>query len=76
MQDPFTLQVAKREKFCDRDKEKAELLDHIRNNHHVVLSAKRKIGKSSLVEQVFNEIEQEGILTVYADLFSVTSEKV
>jgi AAA+ ATPase superfamily predicted ATPase len=75
MQDPFTLQVAKREKFCDRNKEKAELLDHIRNNHQVVLSAKRKIGKSSLVEQVFNEIEQEGILTVYADLFSVTSEK-
>ncbi|MEW6585543.1 MAG: ATP-binding protein, partial [Nitrospirota bacterium] len=74
MRDPFTLQVAKGEKFCDRDKEKAELLDHIRNGHHVVLSAKRRMGKSSLVEQVFSEIEKEGVLVVYADLFSITSE--
>ena len=75
MSDPFTLLVAKQEKFCDRDNERVELIDHIRNIHNVVLSAKRRMGKSSLVEQVFTEVEREGILTVYADFFPVTSER-
>ncbi|MEW6738291.1 MAG: AAA family ATPase [Nitrospirota bacterium] len=74
MINPFTIGIVTGKDFCDRIEEKKTLLRHIKNSQNVVLYAKRLIGKSSLVKQVLNEITEEGILTAYANVFSISSE--
>lgn len=75
MVNPFTLGIVTGDDFCDRTEEKKKLLTYIRNNHNVVLYAKRLIGKSSLVKQVLKEASRDGIMVVYANIFRISSEK-
>ena len=60
--------------FCDREKETEELISLINNGNNVVLKAKRRIGKSSLIFHIFNN---EGIInrynTLYVDIFGTKS---
>ena len=60
--------------FCDREKETEELISLINNGNNVVLKAKRRIGKSSLIFHIFNN---EGIKnrynTLYVDIFGTKS---
>lgn len=74
MQNPFTIGIAKEEDFCNRKQELADLLNYARNGQNIVLYSPRRYGKSSLVNQVLKELEKEGVLTVYVDLFPVSSE--
>lgn len=75
MQNPFTIGIAKNEDFCNRQQELADLVNYAKNGQNVVLYAPRRYGKSSLVRQVLRELETAGFLTVYVDLFSVSSEQ-
>ena len=75
MQNPFSLQLVKDEDFCDRQKEIEDLLLFAKNGQNLVLFSPRRMGKSSLILQVLKELKKEGYLTVYIDLFPVSSEK-
>lgn len=48
--------------FCDREKETAMLKDYVANGVNVTLVSPRRIGKTGLVEHLFN---QEDINTRY-----------
>lgn len=75
MINPFTLGIVTGNDFCNRSQEKRELASRAMNSQNVVLCAKRLIGKSSLVKQVLKEVAQQGLLTVYTNIFSISSEK-
>lgn len=75
MFNPFSIGIVIGSDFCNREKERETLLQHIRSMQSVVLSAKRRIGKSSLVTQVLNEIGNENILPIYASFFKISSEQ-
>jgi AAA+ ATPase superfamily predicted ATPase len=75
MRNPFNIGVAQeKEDFCNRIVEKEDLLGYARNAQKVVLYSPRRFGKSSLLYQVQKELGKEGVLNVYADFFSITSE--
>lgn len=48
--------------FCDREKETAMLKDYIANGINVTLISPRRIGKTGLVEHLF---QQKDIMTQY-----------
>jgi hypothetical protein len=75
MRNPFTLGIAQREDFCNREQEMEDLLRHARNGDPVVLFSPRRYGKSSLIRLVLERLEEEGFLTVYVDLFPIASEQ-
>ena len=59
--------------FCDREKELADLISYAGSNSNVVLFSPRRYGKTSLTKRVHNNLESDGVLTAYCDLFGVTS---
>lgn len=74
MANPFTMRViAPDSPFCDRAEDLRNLGRHAANQANVVVFSPRRYGKTSLVRKVQAEIEKEGFLTFYADLFMVTS---
>ena len=75
MANPFTIGIARRESFCNRKKEINDLLNFAENGQDVVLYSPRRYGKSSLVFQVLNELKKKNYLTVYVDLFPISSEQ-
>lgn len=75
MRNPFTLGIAHRKDFCNREKEIKDLLRYARNGNNVILFSPRRYGKSSLIKIVLELLEEEGFLAVYVDLFPITSEQ-
>lgn len=74
MANPFTMRVIKPDSpFCNRDEALRELSRHAANQANVVLFSPRRFGKTSLVKRIQAQIEKEGFLTFYTDLFMVTS---
>lgn len=63
--------------FCNRAREQKQLLEFIMASQNVLLYSHRRTGKSSLIKQVFQNINDQGhaINTVYVDLYGTTSEK-
>ena len=59
--------------FCDRERETDEIIDLLNNGNNVVLKAKRRIGKSSLIYHIFDHPEVTARYnTLYLDLFGTT----
>ena len=75
MNNPFTMGIATKKDFCNRKQEITDLLTHARNGGNVVMYSPRRYGKSSLIDRVFEKLRNEGFLTVYADLFPISSER-
>ncbi|MBM4351733.1 MAG: hypothetical protein FJ106_17800 [Deltaproteobacteria bacterium] len=75
MRNPFTLGIVQRKDFCNREAEIKDLLRHARNGNNVILFSPRRYGKSSLTRIVLELLEKEGFLTVYVDLFPISSEQ-
>ncbi len=76
MKNPFNIKILQDEReFCNRAKERADLLRYARNGTNVVLCSPRRYGKSSLVTMMLSDLRKEGFLTVYADLFPISSEQ-
>jgi hypothetical protein len=75
LRNPFSLGVVQREDFCNRDKEIRDLLRYARSGDDVILFSPRRYGKSSLTRIVLELLEKEGFLTVYVDLFPISSEQ-
>ena len=76
MENPFVYgKVARGESFADREVEIEELMTDIASGQNVIIFSPRRYGKTSLVLEVLDRVKEEGLLTVYLDLFKVTSEE-
>lgn len=73
-ENPFTLkEIPAGEAFCDRQKELSDLLSFAAAKENVLLYSPRRYGKTSLVRKVQDQLETDGALTAYCDLFGVSS---
>ncbi len=63
------------EAFTDRDSEIAELTADIRNGQDVVVIAPRRVGKSSLIRRVAQDLASEGILVAQMDLMRTPTKE-
>jgi len=61
--------------FCGRKKDIKQILGHIRNGTNVIMFAKRRLGKSSLVKEIFNNYLDEKTLFSHIDIYSVSNTK-
>lgn len=59
--------------FCNRETELRELLSYAESRANVVLYSPRRFGKTSLVRRVQHALEENGAVTIFADLFGVAS---
>ena len=59
--------------FCDRVKEIQELTSYAESKANVVLYSPRRYGKTSLIKRVQSLLQGKGFITIYIDLFGVTS---
>ncbi|WP_457621966.1 AAA family ATPase [Persephonella sp.] len=75
MKNPFTIGLVSGEKFCNRKKEIKELKRFIKNSQNVVIYSPRRYGKTSLIQKVLKDLskEEKKLITIYADLFPVSS---
>ena len=78
MQNPFAYSnYVTGESFCNRRKELSELLRYIKGSQNVLLYSHRRYGKSSLIRQVFREINKKklNIGMMHIELYGTISEK-
>jgi AAA+ ATPase superfamily predicted ATPase len=72
MKNPFVVTgIVDEPSFCNRQKEQAELRQHIENSQNVLLFSHRRFGKTSLILKVFNNLRN--VTPVYVDLYGTTS---
>ncbi len=64
------------ENFCNRKKEIEDLLNHMRSSGNLMVYSQRRFGKTSLIKKSLDIARAEGMVTVYADLSSVLSERI
>lgn len=74
MNNPFIFShIVTDEKFCYRD-ELEPLKNYMLNSTSIVLFSKRRYGKSSLIKEIFkNHIDKKKYLTIYFDIFDISS---
>lgn len=74
MKNPFVFShIVTDDYFCERD-ELEILKKYMLSSTNVVLFSKRRYGKSSLIKEIFkNHIDQNEYLTVYFDVFDMSS---
>ena len=74
IRNPFHLETLPLdEPLCDREEEFARLMARGRSGTNVVLFSPRRYGKTSLVRRVQSGLREEGMVTVFCDLYGVTS---
>ena len=62
--------------FCDRDNSIDDLLEYMYSSNNVIISMKRRVGKSSLIKEIFeNHIQKNQLFTGYVDIYGITSIK-
>ncbi len=62
------------EYFCDREQETATLIKHIRNGRNVALISPRRLGKTGLINHLFNNPEIKGCYnTFFIDIYATSS---
>lgn len=60
--------------FADREEEISEMMMDLKSGQNILVYSPRRYGKTSLVQEVLSNLRKEGVLTVYVDLFPVTSK--
>ena len=76
MENPFVYgKVVRGKSFADREAEIEELMADIASGQSVIIFSPRRYGKTSLILEVLDHAREEGLLSVYLDLFKVTSEE-
>ena len=74
MKNPFTLKVVSdMVRFCNRTTEIDQLVRHAENEANIVLYSPRRYGKTSLVHRVQSRLAAKNFLTVFIDLFGLSS---
>lgn len=61
------------EQFTDRQIEQQELKVFLSSGQNVLLQSQRRYGKTSLIKKVLEDLEKEGIICIYADLYKATT---
>jgi hypothetical protein len=68
---PFPYETfAPKEYFYGRDEELKILKQYITNSSNVLLFSKRRMGKSSLIKNLFEDIKKE-FITIYIDVYNI-----
>ena len=78
MDNPFSYtNIVEGDSFCNRQKEKDELLSFITNSQNILLYSHRRYGKTSLIFEVFKKAgrKRPKINTIHVDLYGTLSEK-
>ena len=76
MKNPFVYgKEVSKENFCDRGNEIKELKRDIENSQGVLMFSQRRFGKTSLIKRVFEELDQNETIIIYADLYPVIAEE-
>lgn len=71
---PFSLKVLTNpDSFCNRTKEIITLTSYAQSNSNTVIYSPRRFGKTSLMHQVQQRLNQDGFITIYVDLFGLSS---
>jgi hypothetical protein len=71
---PFLLsEIPVGDPFCDREKQLTDFVAYARAQTNAVLFSPRRFGKTSLIKRVQHQLQGEGFLTAYCDLFGVIS---
>ncbi|MBI5896258.1 MAG: AAA family ATPase [Desulfobacterales bacterium] len=74
MQNPFSLKVITDPNgFCNRTSEIQKLISYAQSNTNAVIYSQRRFGKTSLVKQVQQRLEKADFVTIYIDLFGLSS---
>lgn len=63
------------ENFTDRVNETRRLKKNFENGQNVILLSPRRMGKTSLVQKVIHEVDNDKIKIVYLDIYECKSEK-
>jgi len=79
MNNPFSYtSYVVEQSFCNRQKEQKDLMTYIKGSQNVVLFSHRRVGKTSLIHQVFNKMNQnkayQNIGKLYIDLYGTFTE--
>jgi len=78
MENPFSYtSIVEGDSFCNRQKEKDDLLSFIINSQNILLYSHRRYGKTSLIFEVFKKAKRKRpkINTIHVDLYGTLSEK-
>lgn len=59
--------------FIDREEELKELSSDLLSGQSVIIYSHRRLGKSSLILESFRRMESEDVMTVYIDMYGVSS---
>ncbi|MBL0709003.1 MAG: ATP-binding protein [Sulfurimonas sp.] len=71
MMTPFPYEIiASKEMFYGRDDEIKEMLSHIKYSTNILLFSKRRMGKSTLIQNVLNSLSDEYI-GIYIDIYNI-----
>lgn len=71
---PFTLkEIPVKGAFCNREKEQSDFFGFAAARSNTLLYSPRRYGKTSLIKKVQDRLQSDGTLTVYCDLFGVSS---
>jgi len=77
IQNPFQFEGAVTgSRFCGRTEDIKSLLEYMRNGSNVVISMKRRVGKTSVIKEVFeNYAKDSRLIAGYCDIYAITSVK-
>jgi AAA+ ATPase superfamily predicted ATPase len=76
MENPFVYgKEVSGDNFCNRKDEIEELYRDTINSQNVIVFSQRRFGKTSLIKEVLKKSRNNGILTIYVDLYSVLNEE-
>ena len=69
--------IASDKNFFSRDKEISQINQFIENSNNLIIFSKRRMGKTSLINEVFLRMEKEkkDILAIYIDIYDITSSE-
>ena len=74
MKNPFKFDIeVAGDFFCGRQNEIDELVDYIHNETNIIMFAKRRIGKSSLLKEIFENHLDKAILHTHIDIYSISN---
>jgi hypothetical protein len=73
---PFlTIGYISKSYFCDREYEVEVLKKSVKNGINTTLISARRMGKSALIQRVFESLEEENFACIYVDIYACVNAK-
>lgn len=66
--------IVEKETFCNRKYEINDLTRFIDNGEKIFIYSERRVGKTSLIKQLFNKLSRKSYLPIYVDLWPTDDE--